>query len=678
MTVRTAQSIPASVPHTQKAVGRDPHGLISLRWSPQPEETILNPRKNRADAIPDALTWGPRDAAAGNHETVRLFRDDSSHCDTSQPADAAAISGWLQSGLVNEGKLNNSYSLLFLGVWREVDLCPAEQSPRRTLACYVTFHSSQFDVPSYSSQVFEMATNTSSPGKRLFPYQLQGIRWMQKQEANPLFKGGILADEMGLGKTAQIVGLISADRGGCTLVVTHVSIVEHWRRELSHFPEQKMSVFCFLAGDDRLRVPRGIDVVLTTYSMMTRHDFACLSLRRIVLDEGHRIRNSRTGIFRCLTALEAEYRWVVTGTPVMNKLGDLYSIVRFLRVKPLAHTICLHCADCAKLVSESHAPECVDCGCSQGRHISFFQRFIADPLTRKVQPYELSAAYEFLAQITASLILRRRREDVIDFSLPALTEVVVDVRLEPEEQRLHDLLRDGAIGFVGTKPGGALLGILLIRRMLCDTQMLLDGIHYTNAIRTPAYQEVLVDLARRYPNGFARSSKLSALLRALSGIGESDKVIIFSQFTDFLDKIWDIVESTMTHCHLSMLTGDTSRVQRQKVIDGFNEGPGPRIILIALQAGGEGLNLQTANHVYLMEPWWNPAVEDQAVSRAMRLGNISGVTVTRFIVADTIEVRMRELQDKKRRLVHAILQAGDERVGDELLPHNDIAFLFGL
>jgi superfamily II DNA or RNA helicase len=420
----------------------------------------------------------------------------------------------------------------------------------------------------------------------LRPYQRDGVAWLQALRDSGL--GGILADDMGLGKTLQTLAVLT----GRSLVVVPKSVLFNWRQELGKF-RPNLSV-CVYHGPQRELDPEA-SVVLTTYAIlrMDQSRLEQIEWDCIVLDEAQTIKNSDSQATQTAHAMRARFRLALTGTPIENRLEELWSEMQFANPGLL------------------------------GGLASFRRRFI-EPMERGD-----TTAYERLRRRIRPFVLRRMKTEVAP-ELPPKSEDVLWVELEPSERQVYDaILGDSRAKMADSKQrSGApsvmdALEILLRLRQVCCHSGLLPG-------RTEE-----------------TSSKVERLFESLEEvIEEGQKAIVFSQWTSLLDRVQPGLEGR----GIAFARLDGSTRDREAVVRQFQDEAGCRVLLASLKAGGTGLNLTAADHVYLLDPWWNPAVEAQAADRAHRIGRERPVFVHRLIARDTVEERVLSLQERKRAL----------------------------
>lgn len=428
----------------------------------------------------------------------------------------------------------------------------------------------------------------------LRPYQREGVAWLSFLRAAGL--GGLLADDMGLGKTLQAACVL----GPGSLVVAPTSVLPNWEAELRRFrPGLRIGVF---HGSGRRLDPEA-DVILTTYAIL-RLDAELLAARRwraIVLDEAQAIKNPESQVAQAAFRLAADFRLCLSGTPVENRLDELWSQFHFLAR-----------------------------GFLGGRRD--FQERYAQPIAEG-----RAGVAERLRQRLRPFVLRRRKQEVAR-ELPPRTDLVLRFALDERERTIYDALRastleEVAAQLAGPGEGGggsmmaALEALLRLRQAACHTG-LLPG------------QEA------------DRSSKVDLLLERLDqAVGDGHKALVFSQWTGLLDR----VEPGLREAGIDFLRLDGSTTNRGEVVASFQADDGPPVLLATLKAGGTGLNLTAADHVFLLDPWWNPAAEDQAADRAHRIGQDRPVFVHRLVAEGTVEERILELQEKKRRIAEAAI-----------------------
>ena len=418
-------------------------------------------------------------------------------------------------------------------------------------------------------------------------YQKLGLGWMEFLRKSGL--GGCLADDMGLGKTVTVLALLAGQKGP-SLAVVPKSLIFNWKAEAARFvPGLRVMDY---TGSERRGEFQKADLILTTYGTL-RRDAALLKdveFELVLLDEAQAIKNEASQTAKAARLLKGKRRLALSGTPIENHLGELWSLAEFLNPGLLGRS----------------------------------SVFSAD-----------EGGHELLAKVVRPWILRRTKAQVVP-ELPKKTEQTIHVELDETERARYDELRDYYRRALLTDPKdwprtkfNVLEGLLRLRQAACHPG--------------------LIDPARKGES----SAKLDALLDHLHEVKEEGhKALVFSQFTSFLDVVRGRMASEgLVHEYLDGQTRDReARVKR------FQEDPACPFFLISLKAGGLGLNLTAAEYVFLLDPWWNPAVEAQAVDRAHRIGQERKVFAYRLVARDTVEEKVLELQAAKRELADAILR----------------------
>jgi SNF2 family DNA or RNA helicase len=440
-------------------------------------------------------------------------------------------------------------------------------------------------------------------------YQVEGFEWLARLAHWGV--GACLADDMGLGKTLQALALIlSRATGGPTLVVAPTSVATNWMAEAERFaPTLNMKLFG--AGDRAamLKDAGAFDVIVVSYGLLQLESslFEGVRWHTIVLDEAQAIKNAHTRRSRAVMALRGDFRMAATGTPLENHLGELWNLFRFINPGLL------------------------------GTSDQFNLRF-AGPIEKASDKRAELAARTRLRRLTQPFILRRTKAQVLS-ELPPRTEIVLPVELSAEETALYESLRRDALERIATleapqaqKQIQILAEMMKLRRACCNPQLVA-------------------------PDSGIRSSKLEAFARLVDELLENrHKALVFSQFVDHL---------TLLRKHLDergiryqYLDGATAMHERKRRVDAFQAGDGD-LFLISLKAGGVGINLTAADYVIHMDPWWNPAVEDQASDRAHRMGQQRPVTIYRLVARHTIEEGIVDLHRHKRDLADSLLEGTD-------------------
>jgi superfamily II DNA or RNA helicase len=460
----------------------------------------------------------------------------------------------------------------------------------------------------------------------LRPYQAEGVAFLQRVREAGL--GGVLADEMGLGKTLQTIAhvCLEHEQGRLTapvLVVAPTTLVGNWAREIARFaPALRVVILHGAARGARWDEVPAAHVVVTTYPVLVRDEdrFAAHTFHLVILDEAQAIKNSRSQARRVVERIEAGHRICLTGTPIENNLGELWSIFDWLSPGVFGDELA-------------------------------FRRFWRQPIEQRGDSERLAA----LRELIAPWVLRRLKRDVAR-ELPPKTELSTPVEFGPEQRELYEAIRVAAHADVrrairakGIAASAVTIldALTKLRQVCCDPRL------------------VAMDAARRVE----ASAKLSALFDLLQEqIAGGHRVLVFSQFTSMLALVSGALRARGI-AHLA-LTGKTR--DRQRVVDAFEGGRAP-VFLISLKAGGTGLNLTSADTVVHYDPWWNPAAQAQATDRAYRIGQTRPVFVHNLYVCGTVEERVLALQQRKKWLSATLLGDGG---GPSGLHETDIDALF--
>ncbi len=450
-------------------------------------------------------------------------------------------------------------------------------------------------------------------------YQREGLGWLMFLESLGL--GGCLADDMGLGKTIQVLALLLRRKGLLaagglphrpSLVVVPKSLVFNWIDEARKFAPELQVVNH--TGNARAEIAGDLgdhDVVVTTYGTLRRDIVRHRETEfdYVILDEAQSIKNAASQAAKACRLLKARHRLALTGTPVENHIGELWSIFEFLNPGQLGSATRL-------------------------RRFLADGRGSADVVARAVRPY----------------LLRRTKAEVLS-DLPEKTEQTLFVELGETQRKAYDELRHHFRAELSGRIGRLGIG----RSRIAVLEALLR-------LRQTACHPGLVDAARIDEP----SAKLDTLLEQLDEvIDEGHKVLVFSQFTSFLA----ILRRRLDAKPVAYEYLDGRTTDRQARVARFQEDADCRLFLVSLKAGGQGLNLTAADYIYILDPWWNPAVEAQAVDRAHRIGQTRRVFAYRLIARDTVEEKILALQDKKRELAESIVRA-DQSVIAGLTPED--------
>ncbi|RMH26492.1 MAG: DEAD/DEAH box helicase [Planctomycetota bacterium] len=457
----------------------------------------------------------------------------------------------------------------------------------------------------------------------LRPYQLAGLGWLSFLDRIGL--GGCLADDMGLGKTVQLLALLQAERerrpdAAPTLVVAPLSVLFNWSREAARFtPALRVHVHHGpdrLLGEEFAHAAAGVDLVLTTYALAQRdvETLGRVRWRRVALDEAQNIKNPSAKQTRAINSLPAARRIALTGTPVENRLSELWSIMNFCNPGYLG---------------------------TQGE----FRRRFAAPIERR----HSRARAQQLRSLTRPFILRRLKSDpAVAADLPAKIENKVWAHLTPEQAALYERAVERMLREVedadGMRRRGVVLATLIRLKQICN--------HPAQALREPASMPRALDPGR--------SGKCQRLMEMLDEVlAEGQQALLFTQFRQMGSILAASLRQRFDRDAL-FLHGGTPEAERRRLIDRFQAGDGSApFFVLSLKAGGFGLNLTAASHVFHVDRWWNPAVESQATDRAHRIGQTRTVHVHKFVVAGTLEERIDRMIEEKSDLAERIIGSGE-------------------
>ncbi|HUX84979.1 MAG TPA: SNF2-related protein [Chitinophagaceae bacterium] len=461
----------------------------------------------------------------------------------------------------------------------------------------------------------------------LRPYQESGLHWLNYLDQ--IHWGGILADDMGLGKTVQTLAFLQLFKnrtGKClAVVVCPTTLIYNWENEILKFsPELNYHIH---HGSARLRNPAQLmehDVIITTYGTLRSDVQMLMELQfdYVILDESQAIKNPHSKVAKAAQLLNTRNRLCLSGTPMQNNTFDIYAQMNFLNPGMLGT-------------------------------IDFFRNEFAIPID-KLEDRERK---EHLRKLIYPFILRRTKEQVAR-DLPDKTEIVLYCEMEQDQKDIYDLFRNsyrskilGVIDEQGAaKSQLTILQGLMKLRQICDSPAILNE-------------------EEKYPN---HSIKLEELVREITENIGDHKVLVFSQFLGMLALIRERLENL--DVPYAYFDGSTSVSDREKSIDQFQSEESCRAFLISLKAGGVGLNLTAADYVYIVDPWWNPAVEQQAIDRTHRIGQTKNIFAYRMICKDTVEEKILQLQEKKKSLVREIIS--DEAGFVKSLSREDVLYLF--
>lgn len=439
----------------------------------------------------------------------------------------------------------------------------------------------------------------------LRPYQIDGYQWMAR--LNSWGAGALLADDMGLGKTVQTIAfLLLKAKEGPSLVVAPASVAPNWKAEFEKFAPSLNAVILNFCQDRKETIDKAgpNDIIITTYGILLSEQENINSRKWNIacLDEAHIIKNRGAKTSAVAMKIQADNRVILTGTPVQNHLSELWSLFQFINPGLL------------------------------GGYEVFSRKFIT-PIERD-QDKNCQAR---LDKVVHPFMLRRTKNAVLE-ELPEKTEIYQKIQLSQDEMAVYEVIRQKAENLLSAQD----------KDMKIDFNVLAEITH----LRQASCSAQLIE-----PNWSGSSSKVTALLELLQGIVEGDnRALVFSQFTSFLD----IVRKNLDEAGIEYLyiDGSVPVKQRTELVNKFQRGECP-VFIISLKAGGLGLNLTNANYVIHLDPWWNPAIEQQATDRAYRIGQKQAVTVYHLVAENTIEEKIIRLHQTKRDLAENILEGTD-------------------
>ncbi len=455
----------------------------------------------------------------------------------------------------------------------------------------------------WRKKLFSEPKPVARAGRFLRSYQKRGIEWM----AHVLRSGchPLLADEMGLGKTVQILGLLKELMKGSnkpSVVFSPASVVPVWMSEIKRFyPALR---FVQITGARSLAEldKSSVDVILCSYTLFRRNAeaFSKIAFKCAILDEAQVIKNPETKVSRAAYGLNAEWRIAMSGTPIENHYKDVWSLFYFLMPGLLG--------------SRTRFEAQVEAGGA------VFQEKLRNQL--------------------APFILRRTKEEVVS-ELPAKNEMQLNCGMtELQRKEYNRLLHEGikrlntdGLGDTFQKRSFNMLALITRLRQVCCDPGLLPWME-TDPMKSGKIQLMVEKLADILDGGH--------------------KVVIFSQFVGLITRLKEVIDQSFPNVSLFTLTGKT--VDREKPVSGFQNAPNPAVMLVSLRAGGTGITLSSADYVFLMDPWWNPSVENQAIDRVHRIGQKNPVFVYRVISAGTVEDRVQSLQHEKREMFRHLIE----------------------
>ncbi|KAK4453233.1 putative DNA repair protein [Podospora aff. communis PSN243] len=613
------------------------------------------------------------------------------------------------------------------------------------------------------------AEQPKSISRQLKPFQLEGLAWMTAMEKTE-WKGGLLGDEMGLGKTIQAVSLIMSDWPAPkpTLVLVPPVALMQWMTEIESYTDGTLKTLVLHGTNSKaknltVKDIKKYHVIIMSYnsleSMYRRQEKGWkrkgvegaykeesvihkTHFHRAILDEAHSIKTRTTMTAKACFALKVEYRWCLSGTPLQNRIGEFFSLVRFLNIKPFASYLCKACPCTTLEWSMDSDSRCTQCGHGGMQHVSVFNQELLNPIQKHGNFGPGKIAFQNLRLMTDRIMLRRLKKDHTNAMELPVKEINVERQFFGEEENdfANSIMTNGQRKFDTYVASGVLLnnyanifGLIMQMRQVADHPDLIlkknsEGGQNVlvcticdepaeDAIRSRCKHDFCRACAKSYlhsssePNcprchiplsidleqpeieqdevmvkkssiinrikmeNWTSSSKIELLVHELHKLRSnhaSHKSIIFSQFTTMLQLIeWRLRRAGITTV---MLDGSMTPAQRQASIEHFMKNPDVECFLVSLKAGGVALNLTEASHVFIVDPWWNPAAEWQSADRCHRIGQTRPCTITRLCIEDSVESRMVLLQEKKTNMINSTINADDAAM-DSLSPE-DLQFLF--
>lgn len=464
-------------------------------------------------------------------------------------------------------------------------------------------------------QAFENITESEVPTElktELREYQKQGLNWLNFLDQFEF--GGCLADDMGLGKTVQVIAFILSQRKkqrrNTNLIVAPTSLVFNWQNEINRFaPDIKILT---VHGNSRIQDPMDMaryEVILTTYGTLLSdvHILRKFTFNYIVLDESQLIKNPDSLRYRAACMLSSRNKIVMTGTPLENNTMDIFGQLSFACPGLLG----------SKSQFLNHFLTPID---------RFKDMDVADQLRKKIHPF----------------ILRRTKKQVAK-ELPEKTEMILYCEMGEEQRKIYKAYEKEFYNYINSRDEGdiarnqlhVLQGLTKLRQICNSPQLLGDEEDYGTS-----------------------SSKIEVLMEQIEGKSGEHKILVFSQFVTMLDLIK--IELEKRNIGYEYLTGQTRA--REAVVNNFQENPDIRVFLISLKAGGTGLNLTQADYVYIVDPWWNPSVENQAIDRSYRIGQKKNVIAVRLVCPGTVEEKILQLQEFKKDLAEDLIKTDQDIV----------------
>jgi SNF2 family DNA or RNA helicase len=449
-------------------------------------------------------------------------------------------------------------------------------------------------------------------------YQQHGLNWLAFLDQNQL--GGCLADDMGLGKTLQTITFLqhlktTQKNKTTSLIIAPTSLIFNWNKEIEKFcPTLKILTF---VGSERSHLIKDFekyDIILSTYGSLL-NDIEFLkdeTFHYVILDESQAIKNPHSKRYKAVRLLKSYNRLVLTGTPIENNTFDLYAQLNFLNPGLLGN-------------------------------MSHFKTTFSDTIDKE----KYVEASQLLSKIIAPFVLRRTKEDVAK-ELPEKTEDVIYCDMGKDQRKVYDFFKDKYRDYLLNK---------IDENGVAKSQMyILEGL---TKLRQICNSTALINEEEDYGNFSVKTEILIEHIKEKTG---HHKILVFSQFV----KMLQIIKTRLEEEDIPYEYLDGQTKDRQARVDNFQENKEVRVFLISLKAGGTGLNLTEADYVYIVDPWWNPAVENQAIDRCYRIGQSKKVMAYRMICNDTIEEKIVSLQSKKKKVAASIISVDEEKKSFDL------------
>ncbi|OUR97097.1 hypothetical protein A9Q84_12260 [Halobacteriovorax marinus] len=485
----------------------------------------------------------------------------------------------------------------------------------------------QADTESYSTLLEKLKNAKKAPEVKipksfngvLRDYQTHGVQWLQLMDNLGL--GGCLADEMGLGKTVQILchlEILRIQKRNKNIIIVPKSLIHNWKNEAKKFcPKMKVIVYEGTKAARKLLLETDFDLLICTYGIV-RNDIAEIKdtvFDTILLDEAQHIKNAQSLTAKSVNLLQSNNRFIITGTPVENNLSELFSLFKFL------------------------SPRVFGTGKITKENLTSGNESVINNILKGLRP----------------LILRRLKKDVLK-DLPDKNESILPVVLSSDQKKIYEEIKEhyrtklmDKVQKVGIKKSKIhiLEALLRLRQAACHPGLI-----------NPQYMD-------------SESSKLEVLVEKLTTItANGEKALVFSQFTQFLKIVKNRLDKEgVKYCYLD---GQTNN--REQVVEEFKNSSEKTVFLISLKAGGYGLNLTEANYCFLLDPWWNPAVEGQAIDRMHRIGQNKEVFAFKLLSVGTVEEKIIKMQEKKKKLIDNLLFSNETVLKD--IDSSDLVFLF--